>query len=240
MNKITTFLTLLSVILLLSCSQKKSDAQKEREGWLLSLNDSIASYQKQMEEVSSRLSEAQKEVGRKIAAFEYVSHDREVEGYYILRGWESHYPLQSTGLIARISKNEGLEIIAALTGATFNEIAVSADGNTVTSGVVPHDQALNYRTGSLNRVCFSSVKADSIGCFIAGMGTKDISLIFLEGNPVKAITLDKSQQKMVAETWSLYNSQMEAHRLEREMPRISGKIAACRRMLERDSVTSDN
>lgn len=230
---------LLASAALFACGHKKSEAEKEREQWLSSLNDSILLYRKQMEEVTAQLSAVQDEVGRMIVNFSYVNNPREVEGYYILDGWQSHYPLTSTGIVARITENEGFELIAALEGGTFNQIAASADGQTVSSGIVPHDQALNYRDGSLNRVCFSAAKADSVGRFINDNVNAGISLIFLENKAVKAIPMDKSQQRMVADTWRLFNLQTRAHRLEREMPRISGKIIACRQMLDRDSVSEN-
>lgn len=211
---------------------KKTEAEQKREAWLASLNDSIALYQKQMEGVSSELSDVQRKVGEMVGDFDYVNNPREVEGYYIYRGWKSRYPLTKTGLLARVTEDERFELIATLSGGIFNEIAANSDGVTVSSGVVPHDQALNYRAGNLNKVCFSGEKADSVGAFIASHESGPVSIIYLNGNRTGSLQLPADEQQMVAATWRLYSMQKKAHSLEKEMPRLSGKISACRRMLE--------
>ncbi len=209
---------------------KKPEAAVERENWLLSLNDSIKLYQQQTEEVTANLSELKNRIGEVIVDFDYVSNPREVEGYYIFKGWKDRYPLTTTGLVARITEDERLELLATLSGATFNEIGVTAGGETRSSGVVPHDQALNYRTPEFNKVCFSGAKADSVAMLIAESPSSEI--IYLEGGKRKAVKLPADQQAMLAATWRLYALQKEAHGYEKELPRLAGKIAACRRMLD--------
>lgn len=231
----TRLIAPLSIALLIaasSCGNKKSEAAVEREKWLLSLNDSISLYQTQIDSVTRALSEMQGNVGSIIGDFDYVNNPREVEGYYIFKGWKGRYPLTSTGLVARITEGEGFELMATLTGAHFNEIAASADGETVASSVVPHDQALNYRAGNLNTVCFSGGKADSIGEFIATHPNAEITIAYLNGSRTGALRLPKDQKDMISATWNLYSRQRLTRNLEKELPRLSGKVAACRRMLE--------
>lgn len=211
---------------------KKTEAEQQRETWLNSLNDSIALYQKQMESVSSELTEMQRKVGEMVVDFDYVNNPREVEGYYIYKGWKSRYPLAQTGLLARVTEDERFELLATLAGAVFNEIAATSDGVSVSSDVVPHDQALNYRAGNLNKVCFSGEKADSVGALIADHESATVTVAFLNGNRTGSLQLPNDQKQMIASTWRLYSMQKKAHSLEKEMPRLSGKISACRRMLD--------
>lgn len=217
---------------------KKTEAELQREAWLESLNDSIALYQKQMEQVTAELSEVQRKVGEMVGDFDYVNNPREVEGYYIYKGWKNRYPLSQTGLVARITEEERFELIATLTGSVFNEIAASSGPETASSGIVPHDQALNYRAGNLNKVCFSGEKADSVGALIAAHESEPVTLCYLEGALSKPSKLPEDCRRMVAATWKLYSQQKKAHSLEKEMTRLSGKISACRRLLENNN--SDN
>lgn len=221
------------------CSPKKPEAAEQREKWLESLNDSITAYQKQTEEVNSQLDDARKRVGELIGSFDYVSHPREVEGYYILNGWKERYPLRETGLVARVTEDERFELIATLTGAHFNEVGVTADGETLQTEVVPHDQALNYRAGNLNTVCFTGSRADSIGALISAHEASKITVTYLNGPKTGSLTLPESEKAMIAATWRLYDSQRTVHSYEKELPRLSGKIAACRRILETVDSVSD-
>lgn len=216
-----------------SCSLKKPSAADDREKWRLSLNDSVAAYKAQIDSAQTKLSALQSEIGSMVGSFDHVSNPREVEGYYIYSGWRSRYPLSSTGIVARISEGEGLELIAALAGGKhFNQIEVAADGGSVASKIVPHDQALNYRTASLNTVCFSGSAADSVAQFIAAHIDSAVSLSFLDGKKTAGINIDEGQKKMIAATWNLYSRQREVHLLEKQIPMLSRKIDVCRRMME--------
>lgn len=234
-TKYQIYFFLAAAVSLSACGgSKKTEAEQKREAWLASLNDSIALYQKQMEGVSAELSEVQRKVGEMVGDFDYVNNPREVEGYYIYKGWKSRYPLTQTGLVARVTEDERFELIATLTGGFFNEIAATSDGVTASSGVVPHDQALNYRAGNLNKVCFSGEKADSVGALIAAHQSGPVTVSYLDGRRTGSLQLPADERLMVAATWQLYSMQKKAHSLEKEMPRLSGKISACRRLLEGD------
>lgn len=221
-------------ILMQSCRVKTPKAAEQREAWIESLKDSISLYQKQTEEVRASLEEARRHTAELAEGFEYVKRPREVEGYFIRSGWSARYPLTSTGLIARISEDMRFELIAALTGAHFNEIAVTAAGRTVSSVVVPHDQALNYRAGNLNTVCFSGEQADSLAAFISFTANASVParISYLEGKPVNSITIPADVAAMIASTWRFYEARLATRDLEKELPRLSGKIAACRRLLD--------
>lgn len=215
-------------------NKKKQQAEIEREKWIMSLNDSIITYKKQVNDINVLLDETRQEVNGIIGQFDYVNNTREVEGYHILTGWAKRYPLDRTGLVARVTEDGRLELLATLTGANFNEIAVMAGGQTVGSDVVPHDQALNYRAGNLNRVCFTGNRADSIGALISAYDDSDVDIVYMNGTKTGALRMPADQRDMVARTWRLFDAERRMHQLEKELPRLNGKINACRRIVEQN------
>ncbi len=241
MNLISRIATVsLLLTSLAACSPKeKSDKAIEREKWIESLGDSIALYKNRIDSATSRLDELHDNVGMMLQDFEYVSNPREVEGYYIYKGWRSRYPLQGNGLVARISKDEGLELIACHKGATFNSISVSDGSASAASDVVPHDQALNYRRGDLTTVCFYGEKADSLAMFIADRQDRPVTVtIFNGGGANGRFALQPDAARMIAATWQLYSSQKLCERLELEIPMLNRRIDTCRRIMETNAADS--
>lgn len=226
-------------MILASCKVKTPSAVEERENWLSSLNDSIEKYEKQKAEVEQEIKKAREKVNGIIGTFDYVKNPRQVEGYYIFEGWKDRYPMLKTALVARVTEDERFELIATLTGAHFNEIAVTVNGETASSDIVAHDQALNYRAGNLNTVYFAGEKADDIGRLISANSTGKILLSFLNGNRTGSLELPSDEKQMIAKTWDLYAAQKELIQYEKELPRLSGKISACRRILDNGGSTSE-
>ncbi|MBD5356682.1 MAG: hypothetical protein HDR88_06720 [Bacteroides sp.] len=229
------FLPLAALLLLssASCSVKKPKAEEERETWLHSLNDSIAKYRAEVEETSAALHVSQTEVGDMISKFEHVANPRHVEGYYIYQGWKNRYPLQQTGVVARITDDERFELIAVLSGGNFNQIAVSGGSGSAATKVVPHDQALNYRAGSLNTVCFYGAVADSVGMYIADNMSHNLTVAYMNnGSKTSSFKLPSDEKEMIAATYKLYAAQKTTHQLERKLPMLAKKIDTCRKMLE--------
>lgn len=226
------FTLLAALVSTSSCSVKKTKAEEEREKWLYSLNDSISKYKSEMESATSALSASQTEVGEMIPNFEHVSNPREVEGYYIYNGWKSRYPLQQTGLIARITEDERFELIAVLSGGHFNQISVSGGSGEASSKVVPHDQALNYRAGNLNTVCFYGSAADSVGMYISDNMPDNLTVVYRDGGKTTTFKLPADEKQMIAATYQLYAAQKATHQLERSIPMLAKRIDSCRRMLE--------
>lgn len=220
-----------------SCSVKKTKSEEEREQWLYSLNDSISKYKGEIDSATSALTASQTEVGEMISNFEHVSNPREVEGYYIYNGWKNRYPLQQTGLVARITEDERFELIAVLSGGNFNQIMVSGGSGEAFTKVVPHDQALNYRAGKLNTVCFYGGAADTVGMYISDNMPDNLTVTYLNGGKTSSFKLPADEKEMIAATYQLYAAQKESNRLERAIPMLSKRIDSCRRMLEQlDSV----
>lgn len=210
-----------------SCTKvRMTEAEKEREAWVESFDDSIAFYKHKTAEIEVKLGEINADMASLLDDFEMVNNPKEVEGYYILKGWQSKLPLTSTGIIARINQGEKLELIATLAGATFNQIEI---GN-CRSEVVKHDQAFNYRHKTYNTVYFSGDKADSIAEYIAIHKNEALKLNFLEGGVKKSFALTDADKNMISKTWNLYWGQKESHELQKEMWMCSKKIETFRRL----------
>lgn len=229
-NKKIVFIALLCAIMLPTGSCKKlktPEAVAQRENWYASFEDSVKFYQQQSEIIEGELSESNNKIGNMIQNFELVRKPREVSGYYILKGWGSKVPMESTGIYARINENESLELIATLSGGTFNQISI---GN-VSSDVVRHDQALNYRHATYNTVFFTGGKADTIAKYIADHENENLMLNFMENGVKKgSFAIPVSEKDMIARSWNLLSSQMETRRLQKELALSSRKIDTFRRM----------
>lgn len=226
-------LLILSVVLSFGCSRlKKPEALTEREAWIESFKDSIEYYNNKITSIESNLSEANNRMGTLLDKFEYVSNPRQVTGYYILKGWNSKIPFQTTAIYARLSDDEKIELIATLSGGVFNRISVTNGSEEVSSGVVPHDQALNYRHTGYNTVCFSGTASDSVAEFISKNHNSKLSLIFQNGTNNHTFVIPENEKSMISETWELHAAQLQQRELQKDLWITSRKIDACRRMLE--------
>ncbi len=125
------------------------EAAQKRADWTASLHDSIAQVAAQRHTDSLRIEQLRAEMAENISRFTMVNNPREVEPYYILSAFKSQYPLKSTGIAARMMKNEQAEIIAALSGGRFNAIRVTSPQGEVTSagrsGAQLHGRRTDYR-----------------------------------------------------------------------------------------------
>ncbi len=211
------------------------EAAQKRADWTASLHDSIAQVAAQRHTDSLRIEQLRAEMAENISRFTMVNNPREVEPYYILSAFKSQYPLKSTGIAARMMKNEQAEIIAALSGGRFNAIRVTSPQGEVTSDVVPADQALNYTAGGLTTVAFSGNAADSICEFVAAHREQPLTLEYLQnGSAAKRITLSQNQKQWIASTWDLCGANKETRILEKRMLVSSRKIEILRLTLNRE------
>lgn len=200
-------------------------AAQQRQEWLKSLDDSISSLSARKEADSQRLEELRSLIADRLAAFTQVDNPREVEPYYILSRFRGSYPLSSTGIAARIMRNEQPELIAALKGARFNAVRAVSASRTATSATVPADQALNFTSGGLTTVAFTGAEADSICMLIGESKDAPLTLEYLQNGSVAGkITLSPEQKAWVADTWSLCAANREAHSLEKRQLTDSRKI----------------
>ncbi len=232
MKKIT--IAILPALLLASCAGGNADKDKAKNDYRQALADSITAAQRNVDSCENRLKVMTDNVNQWMRDFTVVNNSREVEGYYIFNGWQNRYPLQSTGMVARISNGERLELIAALKGSTFNAVMVESGEKSATTAVVPHDQALNYRREGLNTVMFAGAEADSVAQMIADNELNVVKIIFLEnGKPKGSWQIPEDYKKMISATWMLYSSRQQQMRLEAEMKKEFKKIEILRTHLDK-------
>lgn len=215
-------------------NEAKERVQAEREKWEASLPDSLKAVERQTDSIKAELQALNNSFEAMVHTFEYVDNPREVEGYYIAGAWKGNYPLKSTGLVARLTKNEKLELIAALAGgAHFDRLRVEANGQTAETSVVPHDQALNYRMTGLNTVCFSDSAATSCAKLIAENNGSDIKIVYLEGDrQTGVLSYPKQAQSVMMSTWNLYEVTSRISRDERMIPMLAKKGAIINQKIE--------
>ena len=208
-------------------NEAKERIQAEREKWEAALPDSLKAVERQTDSIKAELQALSNSFDAMVHTFAYVDNPREVEGYYIAGAWKGDYPLKSTGLVARITKSEKLELIAALAGgAHFDRLRVVANGQTAETSIVPHDQALNYRMTGLNTVCFSDSAANSCARLIAENNGNDVKIIYLEGDrQTGTLSYSKQAQSVMLSTWNLYEVSSRISRDERMIPMLAKKGA---------------
>lgn len=229
----------LTIISGVSCKKIKTpEAVAEREEWIRSFADSIKECEQTIEIAETQLEEIHKNIQSMMEGFEFVSNPRAVEGFYILKDWRVKIPLTKSGIYARLTEQNVLELIVTLAGGEFDQIAVLSDGEELKSSIVKHDQALNYRYNNLNIVCFSGGACDSIAELIYGYKGSKIKLEFLNGKTPKQIDIPGDEKEMIAKTWELYDAQKEVRSLEKDIWVSSKKIDTYRTMI--DNQNSNN
>lgn len=237
---ITAFAILASLALAGASSscQRKNEAkeriQAEREKWEASLPDSLKAVERQQDSIRAEIDVLAGEMEKLLPGFDYVDNPREVEGYYIAKAWRQTYPLQKTGLRARLTKGEQLELIATLAGgAHFDRMRVETSGNAAETSVVAHDQALNYRMAGLTTVCFSDSAASECARLIAE-ATAPVRIIYLEGGRTAGqIDYPASDAAVMKQTWDLYETRRSMTRDEHMIPLLARKAAIISARIDR-------
>lgn len=211
---------------LYSCGGKDNTASKDaQEEYQKSLNDSIDIIKSEIDSCNEQISLLRDTVNVWLRDFRTVAKAREVAPYIIMADAAASYPLNSTGIIARINDSNQFELIAALSGNSFNQISLVAGDQSVVSDKVNKDQALNYEAANLTTVMFTGSAADSIGNFIADNQLNPISLTYLNsGKPIISMKLSEKEKKVISYTYLLYHTTNELHRLENRVPMLNEKI----------------
>ena len=145
-------------------SRNNEKGEQARAEYAQSLGDSIAGIERQIDSCNNNIGALRDHVGELLRDFTTVANPREAGSYIIMTPFKGRYPLKSTGLLARINDNGQFELIAALSGKAFDQITVNGPSVTASSAVVPHDQALNYRTASLTTVSFIGAEPPRASC----------------------------------------------------------------------------
>lgn len=241
----TLFWTGMAAVALLTggCVARNDDGGKARADYGRSLGDSIAALQSQIDSCNSQMDTLRDRIGGWLPDFTTVANPREAGSYIILTSCKDRYPLNGTGLVARINDSGQFELVAALSGGVFDQISVTGAAGSASSAVVPNDQALNYRTASMTTVSFTGAQADSIGSLIAGNEHEPLTVTYIQGKPVRSWRLDGDNAAMISYTYMLYSSQRDLNRLERRVPMLHEKINLLRahrdRQTESDSTEAD-
>ena len=207
-----------------SCVKRVDNSEKTRADYEKTLTDSIQRIKAEIDSCNDCIATLRDKVSERMNDFTTVANPREVGSYTIFTKFKTKYPLKSTGLVARIDENEKFELVAALSGKPFQQVSVQAASESAETGVVPNDQALNYRTASLTTVLFSGEKADSVGRLIADNELNPLTVVYLQDNPVSSAGLTGEAAEMISQTWLLYNDMAELHRLERRVPMLHERI----------------
>lgn len=231
MNKIGLFL--IPIAFLASCSGKSNKGEAMQNDYVNALQDSIAATQHAIDSCENQLSIETDQVNEWLRDFTVVSNPREVENYYIFQGWQNRYPLQGTGVVARISNGETLELIAALKNGTFDSITVESPEATASTAVVPNDQALNYRRDGLTTVMFSGPEADDAAKLIADNELNKVTILFKENGKVKSSwQMSDDYKKMICATSLLYSARRSQMSLENGLKLYTAKLNILRNHLD--------
>ncbi len=219
-----------------SCVQRQERSRNadKYDNWKESLSDSLKLLEKTRDLTQDSLEKAYLLVDSLLKDFSYVDNPREVEGYTILKSARTSYPLSRTGLVARISKAEGFELIAVHSGNSFSSITVSDGVRSASTAHVTPDGALNYRTGNITTVLFTGAEADSVANLIATSPTSKFTIVY---GGSSRILLSRADAAVVAQTWKLAQSRREVHRLERALPLVGRKIDILCRKIEQTNST---
>lgn len=191
--------------------------------------DTLIATRHEQSENSKRVSMLRARVDSAITHFTQVAKKREVAPYYILTSERRSYPLTSTGIIARITEDMQFELVAALSQQKFDAIRIindNAKGKSVSSVVVPPDQALNYTSNDgLTVVAFSGPLASPLGEFVAENNGSSLSVEYLmNGSLVKTLPIPDTRKQCIASTWQLASSRKLLDSLERRQMFYSRKI----------------
>lgn len=227
-------------IMVAGCGGKKIDNKEREEEYSRILGDSISIITQEIDSCDSQIKTLNESTGVWVRDFTTVTNPREVGSYMIYTSFKNRYPLTGTGLVARVNDTGGFELIAALSRGTFDRIVVEANGESISSDVVPHDQALNYRTDALNTVSFTGEKADEIGKLIADNRLNSVKVNFFGKKLMSTWNMPDDYKQMVMATWMLYSSGKEANRLERRVQMLHQKINILRAHRDREDNAEQN
>ncbi|MGN0237816.1 MAG: hypothetical protein ACI4AK_07025 [Lepagella sp.] len=218
-----------------SCASGNKDGEKAKADYQQSLQDSIKSIQAEIESANQSLESLRDSINQSLLNFTTVANPREVGSYIILTSAQKRYPLSATGVAARLDESGVFQIIAALSGKAFNQIAVSADGQCIESDVVPRDQGLNYQTDQLTTVMFSGRVTDSIASLIAS-APDQVTLSYRQAREVKSLKLSPADKEMISRTYQLYKQRCQLSLLEHKIPLLHQKINLIRVHLDNKEI----
>lgn len=202
---------------------------REREGWEQAMADSAQNASRRLDSLRSRLGELNRETAELLHRFREVANSREVEPYFLPEVAGLQYPLQSTGIVGRLTASGQPELVAALRGKTFDRIALQTGAGRWESQTVPYDGALNHRAAGLTTVAFTGAAADSLAMAVASAAPSEtLTLLYLQQTAVQErVPLSGPQRQSLALTGELARLNRETARAQRQLAAESRKAALC-------------
>lgn len=200
--------------ILTSCGntgKEPSEAAQKHSSWIESLEDSVKNLQSEMERINAEIDMNKNRVDSLLPMFDVIDNPRYVEKYSVYKGWKNYDTGSKTGVLIRLCENATLEMIATWQGGFFDHVNLLAEGETVSTGVVPYDKALNYRIGSTNIVAFKGKEVNDICRLVSDNESADVKMTFVGNKSQKTIVLTKTQKEMIAATFRLWNCSNEVN-----------------------------
>lgn len=238
--KTRLLLPLITITLMagLACC-KKYDGDKtknDREQWIASIKDSISNISAQRKADSLRIIQLRSDIDLWLQNFTQVNDPKQVEPYYIHTSFTGSYPLNSTGIAARIKNNQEFELVAALSGSQFDAIRFSAGEYSATSQSIKPDQALNFTSSDGLTVCsFSGDQTSRLAEFVNIHQPEQIWMEFLRDGQVRSsINLSHPQKRWISETWEMASERRLLDSLERTQMLTARKLELLNITLHRE------
>lgn len=206
----------LGLLLLTGCAGENKKGEEARKEYASSLDTEIAQTKSVEDSCRDAAAVLGDEINNLLRDFVPVNNSREVTGYTIFQGWQSRYPLKSTGFVARMSDGGAFELIAALSAGVFDRIRVSSGTESAETAIVPNDQALNYRREGLTTVLFSGPEANEVGRLIMDNELNPLTVTFLNGGKTTGTwKIPNENAKMISMTAMLTSRMAERNRIEK-------------------------
>jgi len=230
MKKIYLMMTAALMIAAGGCAHKNESGKKAEREYQQARTDSITNVTARIDSCNEAAATLSDRVNELLRDFTAVNRSREVEGYTIYNGWQNRYPLQSTGVVARINASEGIELVAALSKGVFDRIRIQTPDASAETETVPNDQALNYRRDGLTTVMFSGEKAAEAAALVADNELNPVMVVFLNGGKETGRwKLPENYAKMISMTSLLYSTRTDQKKMEREAVVLGEKLKLLRR-----------
>lgn len=203
----------------------KQRAIERREKWVASLADSLVATRLEIDSTRKSLATLRDRANGLLEKFRTVENPKEVEKYYLPSVAGFSYPLTSTGLAARLTASEQLELVAAYAGAPFDAIRIESPGKgAAQTPSVPHDQALNYRNGNMTTVAFGGKQIDSLAYMLSEISSPVIVVYTEKGRQVGTTTLSAPQTEALRLAAELASTRRSTLLAEKRLQILSRKM----------------
>lgn len=178
--------------------------------------------------------------------FKYIKHPDMVEGFYIHKSIADE--TDKTDRIAiepRIDENDMFYIVSYLTGHDVKHTSVklsNKSGNSVSSAVVPYDEAQNYRYNSggvtYEIVTFNNNQCDTLGYFAADNADSPLKVTY-QGKKAYSMQLNAKHVKAIAETYRFATNKNNGKAAIKKRMLLESKLQLAQKQIEQTKITSE-